>query len=188
MKKKIILLLIPFVIMVSYILEKSIRYYILSKQEKIYYFPLEGYDPRDLIKGHYITFRIRYNPEVYFDCRENERIQCSCLEEYNIDSDIKIAKTIPPVFECSEGKKYCENKKFIQLECKNDRFIIPHTQYFLSEELAQYVWRLPENSYIGLRIDEKGKSQIIDIYVLEEKNFIPLLEFAKRIKQEQNKR
>ena len=51
MKNKIIFLTIPFLILVIYILFRTIEYYYYL-QQKTYYFRIEGYDPRDLIKGN----------------------------------------------------------------------------------------------------------------------------------------
>ncbi|GIX40663.1 MAG: hypothetical protein KatS3mg129_0396 [Leptospiraceae bacterium] len=184
MNRKIIFLAIPYIIIVFYIIYRTIHYYTLLKQDKIYYFSLEGYDPRDLIKGHYFTFRIRYNREEYFSCKykHKAKIQCACLQEKSLpDTDIKISELQKPLYECNIINQYCD--KFIQLECDGYYFQIPQNQYFLSEDLSKYVWRIPENSYIGLLIDKKGKSQIQDIYVLKDDQLIPIIEYAKLQKE-----
>jgi uncharacterized membrane-anchored protein len=175
MKNKIIFLTIPFLILLIYILFRTIEYVYFSQQET-YYFRIEGYDPRDLIKGNYLLYRIRYNDE-YFVCNTNKEIKCGCIHQDSIDKKYKISKILPPLMECNDIKKLCN--RFIQLECDKNYYIIPHQRYYIPEDFSNAVNKIPfDKSYVGLRIDLQGKSQIEEIYILEDK-FIPLIEYLK---------
>jgi hypothetical protein len=79
--------------------------------------------------------------------------------------------------ECNEINKLCNH--FIQLECDKNYYIIPHQRYYIPEDFSNAVNKIPfDKSYVGLRIDLQGKSQIEEIYILEDK-FIPLIEYLK---------
>ena len=175
MKNKIIFLTIPFLIILIYILFQTIQHIYFS-QQKTYYFRIEGYDPRDLIKGNYFLYRIRYNDE-YFVCNTNKEIKCGCIHQDYIIEKYPISKVVPPLRECKDIKKICN--RFIQLECENNYYIIPHQRYYIPEDFSNAVNKIPfDKSYIGLRVDPNGSSQIEEIYILEDK-FVPLIEYLK---------
>ncbi len=175
MKNKIIFLTIPFLIILIYILFQTIQHVYFS-QQKTYYFRIEGYDPRDLIKGNYFLYRIRYNDE-YFPCDSDKEIKCGCIAQYYLDNKYQISKVQPPLSECNNIKKLCNS--FIQLECNNNYFIIPHSKYYIPEDFSNAVRKIPfDKSFVRLRIDLKGESQIEEIYILDGK-FTPLIEYLK---------
>ncbi len=174
---KIIFIFIPFVIIILYTIYKSIHYQNQLKN-KVYYFPIDGFDPRDLIRGHFIQFRVKYN-DVYFSCKELSEINCGCIEFYNKDN-IRISIVIPPIENCSIIKNQC--KEFIQVECteiayNEYKYQIPITKYYFPEKYKNILLTAPENAYIGLIIDNQGKPLIKDLYILNNKNLIPILEY-----------
>ncbi len=174
---KILFIFIPFVIIVLYTIYKSIHYNIQLKN-KVYYFPVEGFDPRDLIRGHYIEFRVKYY-QVYFSCLKLLESNCGCIEFYN-KNNIQISIVVPPIEDCSIIKNQC--KEFIQLECteityNKYEYRIPVTKYYFPEKYKNVLLTAPENAYIGLLIDNQGKPLIKDIYILNDKKLVPIQEY-----------
>lgn len=175
MKKKYIILIIPLTIMIFYILY---QYYLYLTKEYFVYFPIVGYDPRDILKGNYLSFKILYSEKV-FQCDKEKEIQCGCIEFKTDNNNQQIGYIskleICPKIDCNP---------FLYLECKNREYIIPHTQYFITEESLNYFSTVPENSYILLRINKKGQSNIDDLFVynLDQQKLFSIKDYIKNKK------
>lgn len=60
MKKMFVAVIIPCLVLVSMTLHN--QYLIMTAPE--FEFEVEGYDPRDILAGHYLQFRIKYKAEI----------------------------------------------------------------------------------------------------------------------------
>lgn len=179
MKKKIIILITPLIIMIFYILY---QYYLYLTKEFDVYFPIIGYDPRDIIKGNYLSFKILYSKN-FFQCEKEKEIQCGCIEFKNDNNNQQIGY-ISQLENCSNI--HCN--LFLHLECRNNEYIIPHTEYFITEESLKYFSVVPENSYILLRISKEGQSSIDELFIYnsQEQKLISIKDYIK-IKESINK-
>lgn len=111
--------------------------------------PISGYDPRDLLSGHYIQYTIDYGIKDICSYAVNE-VAYVCL-------DIKIVtKTIPS--DC---------KLFIEGECKHGRFVAGVEKYFIPESKATLLQaELQKNkSSIVLSITKNGHASIKDLLI-----------------------
>ncbi len=178
MKKHILMLSSPIIIMFVYI---SYHYYKFHQSNQFIYFPISGYDPRSIISGHYIHFKIQQNPTI--NCNRENEILCGCIQHTIDKMNLSIGEIKLPLNECT--KMHCKPK--IQLQCINQEFIIPHTKFYLSEKFETLIPTIPLNSYVLLKIDEEGKSYIENLYVYDEisQRLITLEEYI--VKKEYNK-
>lgn len=85
-----------------------------------YYFDIRGYDPRDLLRGHYVAFRLDVTPhEVLESCSLNAADCCYCLEPGNAMPTPVILAT------CATAADVCD--AFVRTAPLHalDRFYIP---------------------------------------------------------------
>jgi len=84
------------------------------------YFAIRGYDPRDLLRGHYMTFRLDISPAETIDsCSVSDRECCYCLEQ----GDGLETRTI--LARCETARATCD--AFVRTAPLHsfDRFYIP---------------------------------------------------------------
>ncbi|MFN3604184.1 MAG: GDYXXLXY domain-containing protein [Leptonema sp. (in: bacteria)] len=160
MKREILFFLFPLGIIIFYVFFSYYRY---AKSESFVYFPIQSYDPRDLIKGQYLEFNVIY-ADTSYECDREQNTKCGCIE-FKEDKNFQIIGFISNIHDCNVTQ--CQPK--IQLKCRNQVYTIPHHKYFLSEEKAKSNIPISENSYILLTIDKNGKSNIRQIFVYDTK-------------------
>lgn len=123
---------------------------------------IEGYDPRDLLAGHYLTYRLSLPENA--DCAtlvENFGIAadaCLCFHDREIRSQQFIMNT------CEDWQlNDCES--YIKGSCASGRFIAGIEKYYIPEtearELDQYV--RSNGAWIEVVIGPYGKAQVVDL-------------------------
>ena len=86
----------------------------------VYYFEIQGYDPRDLLRGHYMRFRLAVTPvETLESCAVGSADCCYCLEPGPAMPSLATLAT------CQTAAEKCED--FVRTEALHalDRFYIP---------------------------------------------------------------
>ena len=145
------------------------EYYIRTSEERV--FPIQGYDPRDLLSGHYLLFSVDYGvncpslrKKFYTECPIKAHL---CLEpEKTLGLSHKVNK------ECSlfiKGKCSCWGSNF---SAKNDnRYYIPETH---AKKLEDLVRNSKNKREVLLSITKKGHVMVKDIHINGKsiKNFI----------------
>jgi uncharacterized membrane-anchored protein len=111
--------------------------------------PIFGYDPRDLLSGHYLRYTIDYglpNP-----CNEKNE-----GKEGFICLDTKTFSLLEPTCQI-----------FVRGACKNFRFTAGIEKYFVSEELARPIEKMVQSKMasIVLSVSSSGKSIIKDMLI-----------------------
>lgn len=180
MKKQILLLSIPLVIIIFYIFY---HYFKFIQSNELVYFPITGYDPRNILSGHYIQFKVQQNQNI--NCNIPNEILCGCIQFIKDKNNLIIGEIQLPLKEC----KNLDCKPKIQLQCINNEFMIPHTKFYLTEKAETIVPIIPENSYILLKIDFDGKSYINNIFIYEEnsKTFLTIYDYIHQKESNKNK-
>lgn len=142
----IIGLLIPILVLAAL---ASYKKFLPSSGQEII-LPISGYDPRDLLSGHYLIYQIDYG--VSHVCSGNQGKQAGyiCLEP-------KQFSYILPT-NCS---------KLIQGLCNFGRFEAGIEKFYIPEENAQILEEQVRNhgASISLSIAPNGKAQIKDLLV-----------------------
>ncbi len=120
-------------------------------------FKVRGYDPRDLLAGHYIRYQVDYGlRDLCSNSAGTE--QCLCLYEPGSDGIAQALESRP----CqTAGGNGCA--LFVRGHCTAfGRFEAGIERYYFSEEYSQYLMRAPENSQISVSVDRSGRAVVVD--------------------------
>lgn len=135
---------------------------------------VSGYDPRDILRGHYITYRVDYGPKVPAspEAASVGAPYCACLE----------SKAEGPAVATWFGK--CEERApdtcdlFIVGRTSWRQFSAGIERFYIPEVYGDKLQRVPSGATIKVRVTRSGKARVTDMYV----NGEPILEYAKREK------
>ncbi len=148
--------------------------------------PVTGYDPRDLLRGHYLTFRYDWNWEKGMNTACSGKECALCLQEstssgsYNpkvYTTSLTVAKK-----QCSgfiQGRSYHSSNQF-EIGAKEGyglrRYYIPEAE---AGKLDGLLRRQNQNGHkfdMGLRVNDSGQAFIEKMYI----DGIPLEDWIKR--------
>lgn len=153
-KKKIFLLLLILPIAVLLVIVVRQGFHFATGQE--YVFPITGYDPRDLLSGHYLQYRVQYTSEEYCKRPEGENFfyACLCLQSRN------------PLFaEVRFGCEGCPAK--IWGKCEGGQFLAGIERFYIPE--ADATWldatlrRGERKSEIVVSVSKEGVGLVKDL-------------------------
>jgi uncharacterized membrane-anchored protein len=140
-------LLFPIVILLALTAYK--RHILLSGQEVI--LPISGYDPRDLISGHYLRYRVEYGiPDICYGEKNDSQSVFICLEK-------KISSIIQPGNCKIVIHGFCENSQFY---AGIEKFYIPESQAKSLEELIR-----SKKASIVISVTTDGTAQVKDLLI-----------------------
>jgi uncharacterized membrane-anchored protein len=153
-KKLLMIVMIPFVLLC--LLISRAEYHINTGTQ--WDFAITGYDPRDLLRGHYLRFRVAYDWQGEKEvCNSNKG--CSyCLTD--------IGKQAPKVHIIDTHlAKQCDGfMQYDDLQEPLNRFYIPETQARLAEDLLRQA-RIDNTAYLRLSINKDGAPRIVDLLI-----------------------
>lgn len=153
----IVSLLLPFLVLLLYTIYNAVS--LSAGTEAI--LPISGYDPRDLISGHYLAYQVDYPPEVSCGPTQStdRRISCYCITDWD-DSGLVVNGYYG---EDCEAEDSCI--AYIGGECKHGRFTAGIERYYISESKSIDMDRRlrDKGAYIRVSIDSSGKAMIKDL-------------------------
>jgi hypothetical protein len=121
---------------------------------------IEGYDPRDLLAGLFITFALAGTGQ---HCPETEATEwCVCYLQ-------QPTRNVYIPFEganCGQRPAYCDI--FLRGTCKYSRFTAGAERYSIPEQLAPALLRVPPNSSVTLSVDNEGNALVEQMFVEDE--------------------
>lgn len=130
-----------------------------------------GFDPRDLLSGHYIQYQIDY--ELDDICRDRVDIEtCVCLGFSPSDGRF-IGHWSGS---CLERPADTCQTYFLRGVCQAGRFATGIERFYIPEALAPALLTVPEDSSIIVALDGRGGAQVKD-FLVEDK---PYTEYAER--------
>jgi len=153
-KKLLMVVMIPFLLLCLLIARAEYHLSIGTQWD----FAITGYDPRDLLRGHYLRFRVAYDwQKPQKDCSAG--MGCAyCLTDIGEQApkvqiiDTHIAKL------CNGFMQYDD------LQEPLNRFYIPETQARLAEDLLRQA-RIDNTAYLRLSINKNGAPRIVDLLI-----------------------
>jgi uncharacterized membrane-anchored protein len=158
MNKKIILAIFLPVFALGLLTIKKVIHYNTGSEIVL---DIEGYDPRDLLSGHYLIYRIKYNAENI------------CKGKY---SDSSSSSSNQDAYMCLvEDKHYftfgytptrCE-LKYIKGKCKGTRFVAGVEKFYIPQEHASRLEKLviEKKASVRLSINRSGKALVKDLLI-----------------------
>ena len=108
--------------------------------------PISGYDPRDLLAGHYLTYRIDYGIEAICSDRPGRYPGYICLEPQGFYAD-------NPPAECA---------RLISGQCRHGQFDAGIERYFIPEAEAEALDQeiRTGNAKIRLSVNANGQTRV----------------------------
>jgi uncharacterized membrane-anchored protein len=121
---------------------------LLSKHEII--LPISGEDPRDLLSGHYLRYKIEYGVDGICPSSSGQQVGYLCLE--------------PKIFSYTRPQ---DCSKLIRGVCSSGRFEAGIEKYYLPEDQARKLeGQIDSNTTrIVLSITPSGKAQVKDLLI-----------------------
>lgn len=142
---------------------------------------ITGYDPRDILQGHYITYRYEWNYDEKAGAACTERGKnstcCLCVNESGTGHvNPKISR-----FDCARDWRQQSCSAVIKSKNRYGRTIYPSTKYYIDQNYAlkveQLIREAKNDFYIDLSVTENGAAVIRDMYVGD----MPLKEYLRRM-------
>jgi uncharacterized membrane-anchored protein len=123
-------------------------------------FAITGYDPRDLLRGHYLQFRVAYDWEEDTQACSTEDGQecCYCL----MHSDGPTPKVSHAL--CVEAESTCDGYLRETEVTDLNRYYIPEEQAQAAEKLLRDGWA-EGTAHIQVSITPDGEAQISDLQI-----------------------
>lgn len=153
-KKLLLTVMIPFILLCLLIARAEYHLSIGAQWD----FAITGYDPRDLLRGHYLRFRLAYDwQEPQNKCSDG--VGCSyCFTDVgNQAPKVQIVD--------SHIAKQCDGfMQYDDLQQPLNRFYIAETQAKLAENLLRQA-RIDNTAYLRLSINKKGAPRIVDLLI-----------------------
>ena len=127
---------------------------------------IEGYDPRDILSGHYLQYQVNFDIPPFCDATSPESLvtKCVCLTQPKNTKEIAKATWVG---NCSERPSSCT--VYIQGDCQYSRFTAGIERFYFPETFKIDV--IPKDANVVLKVLD-GKASVQNIEV----NGIPLLE------------
>lgn len=125
-----------------------------------------GYDPRDLLSGHYLRYRVDYGVGIPFFL--NGDSICVCLPPTS-EGVVKASW----VGECKRRDSTCP--LFIKGVASHRGIDAGIERYFIPEKYSDALARVPQNTTIKVRVTKDGTAYVTGMFV----DGLPILEWAK---------
>ena len=120
---------------------------------------VEGYDPRDLLSGYYLRYRVAYGMDI---CQEyGQNPVCICFGPRQ-----GVAHQVDPAPSCNMAQMSCNI--FIKGRCDGHRFKAGIERYYIPENKRHFVPVIPPNATIRVKVDPNGKAVTEAFYINDE--------------------
>ncbi|PJZ58394.1 GDYXXLXY domain-containing protein [Leptospira barantonii] len=164
-----ILLPIALLIPVAFFASEIVYLEFVKKSGKELILPVNGYDPRDLLSGHYLRYNIEY--QTYSLCTSASTDDSDSFRKFDKNQTHCVCYSHPGRIEEGDGtfvencnaetlqdRKVC--KLYLRGNCQYGRFRIDNERFYVNETKAlDYEKRLrDEKVHIRLKVDGDGKA------------------------------
>jgi uncharacterized membrane-anchored protein len=152
-KNLLMIVMIPFILL-CLLIARAEYHLSTGKQWDI---AITGYDPRDLLRGHYLRFRLAY------DWQEPKK-QCATKSCSYCLTDVGELAPKVQIIETQLAKQCDGFMQYGDLKTPLNRFYIPETQARFAEDLLRQA-RVDKTAYLRVSVDKKGVPQIVDLLI-----------------------
>jgi hypothetical protein len=157
MSKFLFSLLFPILLLAGWVIK--LEYQTQSGQEVR--IRIKGYDPRDLLSGHFIRYRL--DLEAFDPCPDDsDTAICLCLNS-ELGSQYQI---VTSSLSCESENTGCRFR--LKGDCHRKQFLAGVERYSIPENLAPVLATLPQNSSVILSLDYEGNGIVKKVLVGEE--------------------
>jgi len=154
-KKLLVTVMIPFILLCLLIARAEYHLSVGTQWD----IAITGYDPRDLLRGHYLRFRLAYNwQDTKNECSGGSTGCSYCLT--NIGEQAPKVQIVD-----TQIAKQCDGfMQYEDLQTPLNRFYIAETQAKLAEDILRQA-RIDNTAYLRLSINIKGEPRIVDLLI-----------------------
>ena len=156
MKNKSVFIAVSLPFIVLCLLIMRAEYHIQSGEQ--WSFELQGYDPRDLLRGHYLRLNVSYDIDQNKNTCASGKDCCLCLTKTNALAP-KVHLTA-----CSTAKTQCDGFMLSSQRSSLSRYYIPETDARRAEKILVEA-RTKRTAYLHVSINGKGEPAITDLTV-----------------------
>lgn len=153
MKRVLVAILIPILALLGWV--SSLSYHIATS--KTIQVRIQGFDPRDLLSGHYINFSLALDGLIPCDGSTREE-RCVC---YSPSSDGVFHEAVW-AGSCDAKPSPCAT--FLRGRCERSRFEAGVERYSIPEYLAPVLGVLPQNSSALLSLNSSGEGHVLKLF------------------------
>jgi uncharacterized membrane-anchored protein len=155
----VVALLLPLVALVLLI----VRAELVLKQGRRWTVAITGYDPRDLIRGHYLQFRLKWKPASSLDeqCPSTSEDCYLCLERQGGDTSARPEPTMRRVY--SYQTKQCDSAFPAATEENLHKYFIPEDKGAVLERAIR-----EKEASLVLAVSATGEVVIKDLLLNDE--------------------
>ena len=145
------LLIIALLIPILFLLGFTIKNQLALSHGKEFSLPVEGFDPRDLIAGHYLIYRVNYGGVP--KCSVGQKLSYVCLDPYGDYASLK-----PEDGSC---------KLFIKGSCEYGGFSAGIEKFYIPEEFSRELTSKIVNhkGKILISVSKSGDAIIKDLLI-----------------------
>ncbi len=124
---------------------------------------VEGFDPRDLLSGHYLRYQVKYGIDniCVGDLKSRSDLPaCVCFADA---TDKAVPNVATWAGECSSRPSTC--KVFIKGYCHTGFFAAGIERYYFSDTLTKELAVVPERSAIVFKVGSDGTALVSEFFV-----------------------
>lgn len=153
-KKVLFAVALPFVVLCLLIVRAE--YHIRHGEQ--WSFELQGYDPRDLLRGHYLRLSVTYDMESGATACKAGETCCFCLN--------KTEARVPKVHEtsCTVAKAQCDGFMLSSYRNSLNRYYVPEAEARRAEKVLAEA-RSKRTAFLNVSINDKGEPAITDLII-----------------------
>jgi uncharacterized membrane-anchored protein len=163
----LISLVFPIVVLVALIVYRQAR--VMIGKEII--LPITGFDPRDILSGHYLIYRIDYGIKNDNQCNYDNKDKDAyiCLEKDSSNPEKYSSNMYMDTYDADLMESGSECFVVIKGKCKDGRFTAGIEKFFIPEEYAASLDKAVRNrkGRIVLSVSKSGSASIKDLLIDE---------------------
>jgi len=123
-------------------------------------FEIQGYDPRDLLRGRYLQFRLRIEASSDVEtCDEATQECCFCLSSPSAGPTPDVSRT-----PCEVARAQCDGALQVRYASEPQRFYVPEAR---ATDLEQRLIdaQTKRTAFVVLAVEKDGSAQIRELIV-----------------------
>lgn len=127
--------------------------------------PIAGYDPRDLLSGHYLTYRLDFDEEVCGSEHPNQDLLFLCVSQRGESISSRKVYSAKP-----EDRRGCT--AVLQGLCKGGQFLAGVERYYIPEQHSRLLDRIVRGwgedkgrARLVISVDYRGKAVVKELLI-----------------------
>lgn len=162
MKDRVVLaaVLLPLVVLAGWVARLEAR----ARSGKDVWLAVESYDPRDLLAGHYLTYRVDYGTDPCSGVPGRAEPACLCLSD-------EVPARATWSGSCTQAPPDCT---LLEGRCTWSRFEADIERFYIPEQYSGRLTTIPPGSRIRVSVQSDGRALVRAFFVQD----VPLEQYV----------